>query len=78
MAFYSVTDDKICMPPRESFKSANSYYATMLHEIAHSTGHPSRLNRPLNNKFGTKDYAYEELIAEFSKCFYRTRKRLKI
>ena len=77
MAFYSVTDDKICMPPRESFKSANSYYATMLHEIAHSTGHPSRLNRPLNNKFGTKDYAYEELIAEFSSVFIGQEKGLK-
>lgn len=77
MAFYSVTDDKICMPPKERFKNANSYYATMLHEIAHSTGHPSRLNRPLNNKFGTKDYAYEELIAEFSSVFIGQEKGLK-
>lgn len=44
----------------------------MLHELAHATGHKSRLNRDLNSKFGSKAYAYEELIAEMSSCFMAT------
>ena len=43
--------------------------STALHELAHSTGHVSRLNRNINNEFGSVEYAYEELIAELSSCF---------
>jgi len=43
--------------------------ATLLHELAHATGHPSRLNRPQGAFFATKQYAYEELVAEISSCF---------
>jgi len=43
--------------------------ATLLHELTHWTGHPSRVNRPLGNSFGTKDYAFEELIAELGASY---------
>lgn len=76
-AYYNPNRDTITMPPRESFKSENGYYATMLHEIAHSTGHPSRLNRNLNNKFGTPEYAKEELVAELTSVFIGQEKGLK-
>lgn len=76
-ACYIPSEDKIYMPPKETFKNENSYYATMLHEIAHSTGHQSRLNRPIANTYGTKAYAYEELIAEFSSVFIGQEKGLK-
>ena len=39
---------------------------TAFHEAGHSTGHTSRLKRPLGNGFGSKAYAFEELIAELS------------
>ena len=45
MAYYSVTHDYVQMPPFESFRDAESYYATLAHEATHSTRHPSRLNR---------------------------------
>ena len=63
-AFYSPHTDFVNMPEASQFVSAESYAATLLHELTHATGHKSRLNRNLKNKFGTKDYAFEELIAE--------------
>ena len=66
MACYSSQLDRIMLPKPEAFTSRETYLATKLHEIAHSTGHSSRLKRPLGNGFGTKAYAREELIAEFS------------
>jgi antirestriction protein ArdC len=63
-ACYSIKDDKISMPQRALFLSVDDYYSTLLHEMVHATGHPSRLNRELANKFGSEAYAFEELIAE--------------
>lgn len=63
-AYYNSGSDIICNPQIGQFKDAQSYYATLLHEMTHSTGHARRLNRPLANSFGSKDYAKEELIAE--------------
>ena len=68
-AFYRPSTDDIHLPAVESFKTKEDYYATALHEIAHSTGHESRLNRNLNNSFGDKEYAKEELRAEISSVF---------
>ena len=68
-AYYSPTEDKITLPPRDHFKSQEAFLAVTLHEMSHSTGHPDRLNRPLNNKFGTPEYAKEELNAEFGSAF---------
>lgn len=65
-AFYRPSTDSITMPERSQFASANSYYATALHELGHWTGHPSRLDRDLSNPFGSEGYAKEELRAEIS------------
>lgn len=71
-AFYSPTEDKILLPPEQYFKSQESYIATLIHEMGHSTGHPSRLNRAILNNFGTPDYAREELRAELSSAFLQS------
>lgn len=68
-AYYSPSKDSIHLPAIKDFKSMQDYYATALHEIAHSTGHESRLNRNLSGLFGTPDYAKEELRAELASVF---------
>lgn len=71
-AFYSIFTDDIHLPKIEAFKTMNDYYATALHEIAHSTGHESRLNRDLSGSFGSEKYAIEELRAELTSVFMQT------
>lgn len=68
-ASYHVNGDYIQMPYMERFESEYSYASTLLHEASHATGHESRLNRPLNNSFGSDEYAKEELRAEISAAF---------
>jgi antirestriction protein ArdC len=71
-AFYNRSSDSIHLPPRHAFKDAASYYGTALHEAAHSSGHPSRLNRATLNesyRFGDISYAKEELRAELASVF---------
>jgi antirestriction protein ArdC len=66
-AYYSPLIDKIVMPAMNQFESNSEYYSTVFHEMAHSTGHESRLNRiDQLASFGTETYSKEELIAEFS------------
>lgn len=67
-AFYNPREDKITLPIRDQFKSAEGFYETILHELGHWTGHKSRLNREFG-KFGSQEYAFEELIAELSAAF---------
>lgn len=67
-AYYSPTEDFIAVPARNAFKTDEFFYDTTLHETGHWTGHQSRLNRLQTGKFGTKDYAYEEFIAEMASC----------
>lgn len=69
MPHYKLSTDTVTTPPMHHAVSPEAYYATMYHELAHSTGHASRLNRDLTHKFGTKEYAREELIAEMTACF---------
>jgi antirestriction protein ArdC len=64
VAIYHIATDTIRLPEYETFSNAVAYYATYLHELVHWTGHQKRCNRPLNNKFGSGSYAFEELIAE--------------
>ena len=67
MAYYDSAADQITVPPRGHFKSEGDYYRTVIHEIAHWTGHESRLNRGLDAaKRGTPEYAWEELRAEMA------------
>lgn len=69
-ASYSPARDVINMPNREWFSTPEHFYATALHEIAHSTGHFSRMNREdLSNPFGSPAYAMEELRAEMASAF---------
>lgn len=68
-AYYSPMNDEIHLPLVEVFESSHAYNSTALHELAHSTGHKSRLNRDIKNTFGSEKYAYEELVAELSSCF---------
>ncbi|MFD2827166.1 zincin-like metallopeptidase domain-containing protein [Leeuwenhoekiella polynyae] len=65
---YSPGSDHIRMTPIEAFKSEQSYYSTLFHEMIHSTGHRSRLDR-FNIFDGKKEYAFEELIAELGAVF---------
>lgn len=56
--------DTICMPNRDYFESSEHYYATLFHEMIHSTGKRERCDRPLDGRFGNEVYSKEELIAE--------------
>jgi antirestriction protein ArdC len=69
-AYYSLTHDHIQMPPFETFRDAESYYATLAHECTHWTRHSSRLERDFGRKsFGDEGYAREELVAELGSAF---------
>lgn len=68
-AFYRRNTDEIHTPPREAFKNLHEFYGTNFHEIGHSTGHESRLNRDLSGAFGLEKYALEELRAELAALF---------
>jgi antirestriction protein ArdC len=69
-AFYTQDGDRIQIPPFESFKDAESYYGTALHELTHWTKHPTRLNRDFGReRFGDNGYAREELVAELGAAF---------
>ncbi len=68
-ALYFPTADYISMPAVGAFTDAVSYYATILHELGHWTGHPTRLDRDLTGRFGSRAYAAEELVAEFTAAF---------
>lgn len=67
--------DYIQMPERYRFKGSTTmsategYYATLLHELTHWVGHPSRMNRDLSGRFGDESYAMEELVAELGAAF---------
>lgn len=68
-AWYSPARDLIGMPSKDSFTSAEEFYCTLFHEMAHSTGHKDRLNRDAfmeRTVFGSNDYSNEELVAEFA------------
>jgi len=68
-AFYSPATDHIQLPPENAFRGPAEYATTGLHELAHWTGHHSRLNRPLQSRFGCATYAMEELRAEMASAF---------
>ncbi len=70
-AAYSPMKDRIRMPPITAFTGHEPYYATLLHELAHWTGHKMRLDRRqgMESRFGDNAYAMEELVAELSAAF---------
>ena len=63
-ACYKPSKDQINMPERKLFDNSEALYATWYHEMVHSTGHESRLNRLKPASFGSSEYAKEELVAE--------------
>lgn len=68
-AFYQPSNDTLNMPLIHAFSSEAFYYSTFFHEMTHSTGAEKRLKRDFSGKFGSKNYAYEELIAELGAVF---------
>lgn len=71
-AFYNPSKDLVNMPTPKSFVDSDSYYKTLFHELVHSTGHKSRLNREGVTgivNFGTETYSKEELVAEIGSLF---------
>ena len=71
-AFYQPSQDVVRLPEQTRFASAEDYYSTLFHELAHSTGHSKRLDRGLDadpQPFGSPDYGKEELVAEMSAAF---------
>ncbi len=68
-AFYVPSEDFIRIPHQTAFTDQINFYRTAFHELGHWTGHKSRLDRSLTTKFGTQDYAREELVAELSTAF---------
>jgi antirestriction protein ArdC len=67
-AFYRPSSDIVGMPSRSCFESPEAYYSTLFHELTHSTGHKTRLNRfddnSTDHQFGSESYSKEELVAE--------------
>jgi antirestriction protein ArdC len=69
-AVYVISQDHVQMPPFEAFRDAESYYATLAHEMTHWTRHPTRLDRSFGRKrWGDEGYAMEELVAELGSAF---------
>lgn len=71
-AAYFPVRDAVVVPPMRDFETPEAFYGTLFHELIHSTGHPSRLNRlslEKGNEYGSAEYAEEELIAEIGAAF---------
>ena len=68
-AFYVPAQDYVMVPPPQAYFEPINWHRTALHELGHATGHPSRLHRDFSGSFGTKKYAFEELIAEINAAF---------
>ncbi|MCA0368170.1 MAG: ssDNA-binding domain-containing protein [Proteobacteria bacterium] len=68
-AFYVPTHDYVVVPPPQAYFEPINWHRTALHELGHATGHPLRLGRDFSGSFGTKRYAFEELIAEINAAF---------
>lgn len=79
VAAYKPSVDTVRIPGIGTFQSPDTYYATLFHELGHSTGHEKRLNRPgLSGaiQFGSARYSREELIAELTSAFCCARTEL--
>ncbi len=68
-AFYDPVHDFVQVPPPQAYFEPINWHRTALHETAHACGHASRLNRDLSGSFGSKRYAFEEIIAEISSAY---------
>jgi antirestriction protein ArdC len=68
-AFYAPAEDYVQVPPPAAYFEPINWHRTALHELGHASGHHSRLNRDLGGSYGTRKYAFEELIAELCAAF---------
>ena len=68
-AFYVPALDYVQVPPPAAYFEPINWHRTALHEMGHATGHASRLGRDFSGSFGTKKYAFEELVAEMNAAF---------
>lgn len=68
-AYYVPAQDYVQVPPPQAYFEPINWHRTALHELGHASGHHSRLNRDLTGSFGTKKYAFEELVAEMNAAF---------
>lgn len=71
-AWYRPGSDLVQIPRPGDFSTGDDYFATLFHELAHATGHPSRLNRhgiTEQIQFGSGEYSREELVAELASAF---------
>lgn len=68
-AFYVPAHDYVQVPPPQAYFEPINWHRTALHELGHATGHASRLGRDFSGSFGSKKYAFEELIAEINAAF---------
>ena len=68
-AFYVPAHDYVQVPPPQAYFEPINWHRTALHELGHASGAPHRLNRDLSGSFGSKKYAFEELIAEINAAF---------
>ena len=71
-AFYSPSRDSVTVPELSQYAKPEEFYSTLFHELAHATGHKSRLNRDGIThfcSFGSTDYSKEELVAEMTAAF---------
>lgn len=68
-AFYNPSQDYVQVPPPAAFFEPTNWYRTALHECGHAVGHSSRLDRDLSGSFGSRKYAFEELVAEMTAAF---------
>lgn len=68
-ACYMPVENYVQVPPPQAFFEPINWHRTALHELAHASGHASRLDRDLSGNYGSREYAFEELIAEISSAF---------
>lgn len=77
-AYFNRKTDHIRIPLRKRFSDDGAYYAVVLHELIHWTGHRKRLNRLTSKRHGDDDYCFEELVAEIGACFTAARLGISI
>jgi len=68
-AFYNPAHDFVQVPPPQAYFEPVNWHRTALHELGHASGHRTRLDRDLSGSFGSRKYAFEELVAEITAAF---------
>ena len=68
-AFYNPLNDFVQVPPPQAYFEPVNWHRTALHELGHASGHRTRLDRDMSGSFGSRKYAFEELVAEITAAF---------